>query len=165
MLKIDSEDKNYIWVPSSDILKAVIIASKGDDEQLTNTLYTMFLSENYESECLNENGDRKVNINSDVGRFLLESNYFILYDTYINVNILGDALLRSMYAKDYKINKLLYGYYRSFIYNEINGESNEQIKKEIIENKELMEYIKKYENINDFIKKKINKNSQIRRLK
>ena len=49
-------------------------------------------------------------------------------------------------------------YLRKYIYNEINGIDNEYLRADIVNNKPLLEYIKKYDDFTSYVDDKIEKN-------
>ncbi len=78
-------------------------------------------------------------------------------EIYIDINTLKEGYIISKYEKNSIMNKKIYSYLIKFINNEINGLTNDILIHEIINDRPLLNYLKKYENLEEFITTRINK--------
>lgn len=156
MLKLDKENNDYILAEYTDILTGLNYSSKKNDNNINELLSNLFVdSENLDVYIGNKHFVR-LKKDSKVVKYLKEEVKIIDYDTFIDHNILKDALVRSYYEFNHEMHKELKIYFRKYVDNEIKGIDNQYIKDEIINNKKLLEYIKEYESLDQYLEKKIN---------
>ncbi len=160
MIRTDKKNKNYVWVDYTDIIHAISFANKEKNQLMIDLLNDKFLNMDVQTNLLNKKSMFKLKKSDKVYTYLKDCPLVEDYDTLINVNILKDALIRAYYEFNYEKKKKLSKYFRLFIDNEIRGIDNKLLIDEILNDKELLEYIKKYENFNEYIEDKINRNIQ-----
>lgn len=158
MLRLDKNDKNYTLVEYKDILIGLNYASKTDDEKINNLLKDLFVDLETEDIHIGEKRYKKLQTDSEIVKYLKEEVKIIDYDNFVNHNILKDALVRAYYEFNHKMKNELSRYFRIYVDNEIKGIDNEIIKNEIINDKNLLKYIKEYDTFDEYIEKKININ-------
>ena len=107
---------------------------------------------------------KNINKNSKIIKFLVEQADIIDFDTHIDHDILKDALTRAYFEFNYEMKNKISAYFRKYVENEIEGIDNTIIKEEIKNDKELLDYIKKYDNFTMYVEDKVNKNIEIKRL-
>lgn len=156
MIKTDNKNKNYVWVDYVDIIHALGCASREKNEDMISSLNELFLNVDEA-----ENNSIKLKKTNKIYEYLIKCPMIKNYDTYIDKNNLKDALVRSYYEFNHEMKRKLSKYFRQFVENEIRGITNETIVNEINNDKELMDYIKKYESFDNFIESKIEKNIDI----
>ena len=158
MIRKSKEDSNYTLVEYNDILLGLLKATKIGDSELTDILKDMYSDADTDTEMIDKITYKKVHNDNKLIPFLKEKVGIIDFDTFIDTNMLKDALARSYYEFNHEMKNKLSIYFRKFVDNEINGISNDIIKNQIINDKELLEYIKKYDNFAMYIEEKINRN-------
>lgn len=162
MIRKSKEDSNYTLVEYKDILLGLSKATKINDSELTNLLKDMYSDADTETEMIDKITYKRIHNDNKLIPFLKEEAGIIDYDKFITADILKDALARSYYEFNHEMKNKLSIYFRKFVDNEINGISNDIIKNQIINDKELLEYIKKYDNFAMYIEEKINRNIDMR---
>lgn len=163
MIRRDRKDENYVFVDYSDLLMGAV-KSSDNNPKLSESFLRIF-SENNTSKPHGSFNEMKnfVRLSKDCE----EVNYLIHkvkipdYRTLITADILKDALARSYYEFNYEMKTKLTSYFRKFVDNEIEGISNTILKEEIINDKELLEYIKKYDDFDHYLEVKINQKIDI----
>lgn len=158
MIRKDKKDNNYTLVEYSDILLGLSKATKEKNKKYTDLLKDLYSDIDLEDEMIDKTTYKRISSDSKIVEYLKEKVGVIDFDTFIDADILKDALARSYYEFNHEMKNKLSIYFRKFVDNEINGISNDIIKQEIINDKELLEYIKKYDNFAMYIEDKINRN-------
>lgn len=157
MIKRDKTDEKYVFVDYSDLLMGAVHASD-DNAELANSFLKIF-SENNTSKNHGSFSEMKnyvrLQANSKEVKYLIEEVKVIDYRNLITADILKDALVRSYYEFNHEMKAKLSSYFRKYVDNEINGISNEVLESEIINDKVLMDYIKKYDDFNHYLEVKI----------
>ena len=164
MIRLDKNDKKYVFVDYSDLMLGAVHASDNNKIDLANKYLKIFTDNKISKEhkVFNELKDHvKLRENSEEVKFLIEKVGIIDNRTYIDYNILKDALARSYYEFNHEMKNKLSSYFRKFVDNEINGISNTILIEEIINDKKLLEYIKKYDDFNEYLEDKINQNIEM----
>lgn len=162
MIRRDKKDKNYYLVEYSDILLGMLKATKSKKTEYVDLLKDVFADVDTEDEMIDKTSYKKISVKSKLIPFLKEEVGVIDFDTFIDADILKDALARSYYEFNHEMKNKLSIYFRKYVTNEINGTDNDIIKHEIINDKELFEYIKKYDNFQMYLEEMINKNIDVR---
>lgn len=76
---------------------------------------------------------------------------------FIDASILKDALAISISENNHEMKKTLTNYFKKYMSNEREGISNEELVSIIVSNNELISFIKKYENFEEYEEKIIEK--------
>lgn len=158
MLRLDKNDKKYTLVEYKDILIGLNYASKTEDEKINNLLKDLFVDLETEDVYIGEKHYKRLQTDSEIVKYLKEEVKIIDYDNFVNHNILKDALVRAYYEFNHEMKNKLSKYFRIYVDNETKGIDNEIIKNEIINDKNLLKYIKEYDTLDEYIEKKININ-------
>ena len=163
MIRKDKYNENYVLVDHTDLLIGASVASGQENMEICDKLTNLF-SIFDDDEIVEVNGReyRRVKANSDVVKYLKEQAGITDYETYIDKDILKDAFIRSYYEFNHEMQKKLSIYIRKYIDNEINGIDNEYLRAEIVNDKLLLEYIKKYDDFTSYVDDKIEKNIDIK---
>ena len=164
MIRKDKYNENYVFIEYRDILLGTVVASKQENKEMTSKLCSLFseLESKDNIEYLNRKEYRRIKKDSGVVKFLTEQAGIIDYETYIDKDILKDAFIRSYYELNHEMKKKLSIYIRKYIDNEINGIDNEYLRAEIVNDKLLLEYIKKYDDFTSYVDHKIEINIDIK---
>ena len=162
MIRKDKKDDNYTLVEYSDILLGLSKATKKKDEEFTELLKDIYSDVDLEDEMIDKITYKRISSDNKLIPFLKEEVGILDFDTFIDADILKDAFIRSYYEFNHEMKNKLSIYFRKYIDNEINGISNDVIKQEIINDKKLLEYIKKYDNFTIYVEDKINQNLDAR---
>lgn len=168
MIRKNKFNENYVLIDYVDILIGTSIASKQENQEMVEKLTNLFVSDNeektieingrkYKKDDINLNAAR-IKKDSDVVKFLKEQAGVIDYETYIDKDTLKDAFIRSYYEFNHEMKNLLSYYLRKYIDNEIKGIDNEYIRADIVNNKPLLEYIKRYDDFTSYVDEKIEQN-------
>ena len=163
MIRKDKYNDKYVLVDHTDLLVGTSVATKQDNKEMVDKLTSLF-SVYDDNKIVEINGRdyRKIKFDSPVVRFLREQVGIIDYETYVDKDILKDAFIRSYYEFNHEMNKKLSNYLRKFVDNEINGIDNDYLRAEIVNDKYLLEYIKKYDDFTSYVDHKIEKNIDIK---
>lgn len=161
MIRTDKYNKEYMWVNYCDIIIGLNYASKEKNNEMINLLNQTIINMDVESEMFDKKEHIKLKKEDKVIVYLLEKVKIDCYDTYIDQDILNNAFTIAYYEFNHEMRTKLSKYFRIFTNNEIKGISNEYLKQEIINDKEVLEYIKKYDNFNEYVKEKAEKNNKI----
>ena len=166
MIRKDKTNDKYVLIDYTDLLIGASKASKCKNNIMYEKITELFSNYNdsFEQE-INHKDYRKIESSSDIVKFLIEDVHIEQYDTYIDYNILKDALIRSYFEFNHGMKNKLTSYFRKYVENEIEGIDNTYLKEEIKNDKGLMEYIKEYEDFNEYLENRINKNIEIGKLK
>ena len=162
MIRKDRKDKNYTLVEYSDILRGLSTATKMNDAEFTKILKEIYSDVDLEDEMINKTTYKRISSDNKLIPFLKDKVGIIDFDTFIDHNVLKDALARSYYEFNHEMKNKLSNYFRKYVDNEINGISNDIIKQEIVNDKELLEYIKKYDDFTTYLEEKVNQNVDIK---
>lgn len=168
MIRKNKFNENYVLIDYVDILIGTSIASKQENQEMVEKLTNLFVSDNeektieingrkYKKDDINLNAAR-VKKDSDIVKFLKEQAGVIDYETYIDKDTLKDAFIRAYYEFNHEMKNLLSYYLRKYIDNEIKGIDNEYIRADIVNNKPLLEYIKRYDDFTSYVDEKIEQN-------
>ena len=76
---------------------------------------------------------------------------------FVDASILKDALAISISENNHEMKKTLTNYFKKYMSNEREGISNEELVSIIVSNNELISFIKKYENFEEYEEKNIEK--------
>ena len=76
---------------------------------------------------------------------------------FVNAEILRDALAISISENNHEMKKQLTNYFKKYMNNEREGISNDELISLIVSNKELISFIKKHENFEEYEEKLIEK--------
>lgn len=155
MLRLDKSDKNYTLVEYTDILTGVSFATKTNNETITDLLNNLFVDSEDFSVYIGNKHFVRLKTDSEVVRYLKEEVKVLDYDNFIDHNILSDAFTRSIYEFNHEMRKKLSTYLRMYMDNEIKGIDNKVVKDQIINDKKLLEYIKEYEGLDEYLERKI----------
>lgn len=161
MLRLDRSDKDYTLVEDADLIKGLSFASKGKDEKIIELLSNLFVESDGFDVYIGNKSYRKLKTNSEVVKYLKEEVKILDYDNFVDQNILSDALTRSYYEFNHEMNKKLKIYFRRYLDNEIKGIDNKVLKDEIINDRKLLEYIKEYETLDEYLEEKIRINLEV----
>lgn len=168
MIRKNKFNENYVLIDYVDILIGTSIASKQENQEMVEKLTNLFVSDNeektieingrkYKKDDINLNAAR-IKKDSDIVKFLKEQAGVIDYETYIDKDTLKDAFIRAYYEFNHEMKNLLSYYLRKYIDNEIKGIDNEYIRADIVNNKPLLEYIKRYDDFTSYVDEKIEQN-------
>lgn len=165
MIRKDKSNENYVLVDYDDILMGAIRSSGFGLKDLSVKFMNLF-EEDYavkreDGSYIETKKYRRIKEDSEEIKFLIEKAGVIDYRTLINADILKDALARSYYEFNHEMKTKLSNYFRKFVDNEIHGIDNKILKEEIINDKILLDYIKKYDDFNQYLEVKINQNIEI----
>lgn len=153
MIRIDKSDKQYAFVDFSDILNGISLAKNIGNNDMKNRLNEIFiLSENY--ILIDNKNYIRLNIESPEFIFLKYELKVTYYDLHIDHNVLKDALVRAYFEFNHEMKNKLSIYFRKYVENEINGLDNTFLVENIKSDKELMDYIKKYNDFTSYIEKR-----------
>lgn len=164
MIRTDKKDSNYVLVEYIDILLGISVSAKKNDDKTEKILNDLFTDVEEEDIMIGGNNYKRLKKDNEIVKYLKEECNVIDFDTFIDLDILSSAFLRSYYEFNYPMKKKLSNYFREFLNNEEHGIDNDYIKEEIKNDKELLKYIKKYDNLKDYVEKRINKNIDINRI-
>ncbi|MBP3461863.1 MAG: hypothetical protein J6K21_05625 [Bacilli bacterium] len=162
MIRTDKKYKDYKLIEYADILIGMSVATKLNNKNMTEILSDLFNNMEVDSILIDKHNYVRINKNSKIIKFLIEEANIIDYDTYIDHDILKDALSRAYFEFNYEMKNKLSIYFRKYVENEIEGIDNTIIKEEIKNDRDLLEYIKKYDNFTMYIEDKVNKNIEIK---
>lgn len=162
MLRKDKKNGNYILVEYTDILMGLNYATKMNDSKIDNLLSDLFVDADNFDTYIDNKHYVKLKKDSEVIKYLKEKVKIQDYDNFIDHNVLKDALVRSYFEFNHDMHKKLKVYFRKYLENEITGIDNKYLKDEIINDKKLLEYIKEYDNLDEYLEKKININLDIK---
>ncbi len=162
MIRKDKKYKNYKLIEYTDILVGMSVASKQGDKDMVESLRELFNSMEVDSVLIDKHNYVRINKNSKIIKFLVEQADIIDFDTHIDHDILKDALTRAYFEFNYEMKNKISAYFRKYVENEIEGIDNTIIKEEIKNDKELLDYIKKYDNFTMYVEDKVNKNIEIK---
>ena len=162
MIRTDKKNNKYLLVEYSDILIGLSKATKMKNKEFVALLKDVYTDVDLDDEMIDKVSYKRINKNSKLVKFLKDEVGVINFDTFISADILKDALARSYYEFNHGMKNKLSMYFRKYVDNEINGISNDIIKQEIINDRDLLEYIKKYDHFNDYIEKKVTQNIVLR---
>lgn len=155
MIRRDKQDDNYVFVDYFDLMMGAVNASEVN-ESLANSFLKLFADNNTskKNSLFSEMKDFvRLPKDSEEVKYLIEKVKITDYRTLITADI--DALVRSYYEFNHEMKTKLSSYFRKYVDNEINGISNEVLESEIINDKVLMDYIKKYDDFNHYLEVKI----------
>lgn len=158
MIRKSKKDNNYTLVEYSDLLLGLSKATKMKNKEFTEILKEVYSDADLDDEMIEKTTYKRISNDSKLIPFLKEKVGIIDFDTFIDANILKDALARAYYEFNHEMKNRLAIFFRTFVSNEINGKSNDVIRQEIINDKELLEYIKKYDTFSMYLEDKINQN-------
>ena len=162
MIRTDKKYKDYKLIEYADILIGMSVATKLNNKNMTEILSDLFNNMEVDSILIDKHNYVRINKNSKIIKFLIEEANIIDYDTYIDHDILKDALSRAYFEFNYEMKNKLSIYFRKYVENEIEVIDNTIIKEEIKNDRDLLEYIKKYDNFTMYIEDKVNKNIEIK---
>ncbi len=162
MLRKDKKNGNYILVEYTDILMGLNYATKMNDSKIDSLLSNLFVDADNFDTYIDNKHYVKLKKDSEVIKYLREKVKIQDYDNFIDHNVLKDALVRSYFEFNHDMHKKLKVYFRKYLENEITGIDNKYLKDEIINDKKLLEYIKEYDNLDEYLEKKININLDIK---
>lgn len=162
MLRKDKKNGNYILVEYTDILMGLNYATKMNDSKIDSLLSNLFVDADNFDTYIDNKHYVKLKKDSEVIKYLKEKVKIQDYDNFIDHNVLKDALVRSYFEFNHDMHKKLKVYFRKYLENEITGIDNKYLKDEIINDKKLLEYIKEYDNLDEYLEKKININLDIK---
>lgn len=164
MIRRDKQDESFVLVDYEDILMGAV-ASSHENKELSINYMELFSND---SAIKKEDGSyteykktRRLKQDSEEVKYLIDTVGVIDLRTHIDHNILRDALTRSYYEFNHEMKNKLSIYFRKYLDNEINGIDNTILKQEIINDKELLEYIKKYDDLDEYLEFKINQHIDI----
>lgn len=149
MLITDKKNKDYVFVTLEDVMSAL---SEVDDKAAKEELKILFNKESY-----NEMNRIRVSKKSKVYEILKDCDSIIKGDEYIDSNMLAIALARSIYEFNHPMKQKLTQYFRSYMDNVKEQKSNEMLIHKMLCDEELIEYIRKYDKLEDFEKHLIDK--------
>ena len=162
MIRKDKKDDNYTLVEYSDILLGLSKATKMKNKEFTDLLKDIYSDVDLDDVMIDKTTYKRISSDSKLVDFLKEEVGVLDFDTLITEDILKDALARAYYEYNHGMKNKLSVYFRKFVTNEIYGIDNDIIKQEIINDKELLEYIKKYDNFAMYLEHKVNQNIDVR---
>jgi uncharacterized short protein YbdD (DUF466 family) len=162
MIRTDKNYKDYRLVEYADILTGINVASKSGNKKMANLLSDLFNNMEADNILIDKHNFVRIKKNSKIIKFLLEEVGIIDYDTYIDHDILKDAFVRAYIEFNHEMKDKTSIYLRKYVENEKEGIDNTIIKEEIKNDKELLEYIKKYDNFTMYLEDKVNKNIEIK---
>lgn len=162
MIRKDKKDNNYTLVEYSDILLGLSKATKMKNKELKDLLKDIFSDVDLEDVMIDKITYKKISSDNKLIPFLKDEVGILDFDTFVDHNILKDALVRSYYEFNHEMKNKLAIYFRKYVDNEINDISNDNLKQEIINDKKLLEYIKKYDNFTMYLEEKVNKEVDVR---
>lgn len=162
MIRKDKKNNDYTLVEYTDILLGLSKATKRQNNEFTELLKEVYSDVELDDERIGKTTYKRISSDSKLIPFLKEEVGVIDFDTFINADMLKDALARSYYEFNHEMKNKLSIYFRKFVYNEINGIENDILKQEIINDKDLLEYIKKYDDFSMYIEDKINQEIDVR---
>lgn len=145
MIKTDI-DRNYVLIGITDILK--FMTSHRESKKIYETFSDIFINYDCKDDCFKLPSTHPAVIYLKKER---ESKY------YIDANTLNIALGIAICENNHEIQKLLTKYIKKYIDNERQGLSNGFLISEIVSNKQLIKYIKKYNNFDEYEKSIIEK--------
>lgn len=157
MIRKDKTDSNYVLVDHADLLIGANAANKLHNKEMFDVISDLFSIYDEDTVEINQKNYKKIKKDSEVVRFLIKKANITDYETFIDVNTLKDAYVRAYYEFNHEMKNILAFYLRKYIDNEINDIDNEYLRAEIINDKPLIEYIKKYDNFTSYIDEKIEK--------
>ena len=146
----------------TDILMGLNYATKMNDSKIDSLLSNLFVDADNFDTYIDNKHYVKLKKDSEVIKYLREKVKIQDYDNFIDHNVLKDALVRSYFEFNHDMHKKLKVYFRKYLENEITGIDNKYLKDEIINDKKLLEYIKEYDNLDEYLEKKININLDIK---
>ncbi|MFV0249642.1 MAG: hypothetical protein ACK5HP_01190 [Bacilli bacterium] len=156
MLKIDKNDSNYLWVDISDIIKGYLFAQKNNKVLIANRLRSIFVNEN-ETDLFGQTPKIHLKVDDEVTKFLKSIPYIQNWDETVDENRIKEALARSVVEYNHTMKKMLEKYLRKLNECKKSGGNSNIVSQEIIENKQLFDYIKQYDSFNEFEEQQINK--------
>lgn len=143
MLITDKENKNYAYVGLEDILTAITLAT---DEKIKQELSVLFKSESY-----NEVNKIRISKKSNIYKAIKNTKGVINGDEHITPSILSEALSRAIYEFNYDMKKKLLEYFRKFMDNLALNQSNELLVHQILCDEKVINYIRKYDSLDDYV--------------
>lgn len=149
MLVTDKKNKNYAYVTLEDIITAL---AEIEDEEARDELKILFSKEAY-----NELDKIRISKKSKVYEALKKCDSIIKGDEYIDSNMLALALARSIYEFNHPMRKKLSAYFRLYMDNVKEQKSNEILIHKMLCDDELMDYMTRYDKLEDFEKYLIDK--------
>jgi len=151
LIKIDEKNENYVLLDGEDIIKASKTLSKN------NPLYKSLIDFFSDFNSCDELGNYRLKKTSRLFNYIKSVEGVIYFKEYITLQTLSLALSRAIYEYNHEMKKKLTKYLRALMDAKINDQEIE-ITKNIISNDEtVMNYIEKYESLDDYIKNTIQK--------
>lgn len=147
-------EDNFYLVSEKDLVIALQYAYRNHDEKIIKKLNLLFINID-DTVTIDQTNYHKIN-DLKLLDYLLEKVKIPNYETYIDHNVLKEGYIISKYEKNHEMNKKIYNYLTRYLNNEIDGIQNKVLTSEIVNDKKVLKYLKKYNNLDDFITKKVN---------
>ena len=147
---------DFYLVSEKDLIIALKYATYNNDTIMKNILNKLFI----DMGSIITVGSSSYHKTNDINLidYLITKVKIKNYETYIDYNVLSSGYIIAKYENNHEMSKKIYSYLIKYLTNEINGLSNEVLTNEIINDKNTLKYLKKYDNLDDFVTSKVNKN-------
>lgn len=139
-------DRNYVLVSSKDIIR--YMSSHKQDEFIYNECKNIFLNYDIEDNCF-----QLPTLHPIVLSLLKEQES----PYYIDANILKEALAIAISENNYAMQKKLTHYFRKYMDKERNGIETNPLISEILEDPELIKFIKKHHDFDAYEQELVSK--------
>ena len=143
MLKTDDKNRSYAYVDLEDIMIAL---HNTDDPFIKRELKALFKNESY-----NELGTIRISKNSETYKLMWDCHDIIKGDFLITVDMLSIAYTRASLEFNYEMRDRIFKYLNKYASNARLDKSNEELIQKIICDEKVMNYINKYNDLNEFI--------------
>ncbi len=145
MLLTDKKNRNYAYISLDDIIESLEKSSELNDSE-KKELKRLYYSQDYIDEKI------RISKRSKSYQILKNCKNIIDGDTYINSTMLSVAYTRASYEFNYEMKDRLFKYLKRYFDNIAEGKSNEKLIQKILCDDKVMEYVHKYDSIEEYTK-------------
>lgn len=162
MLKLDKNDDSFIIIDLNDIIKGLIHAQK-HDTKMAFKLQKLYVDTKTYSQ--DEKEIIKLDINNSSEKsiidFLQTVPFIKNWNKTINIDDLDRSYIIATVSHNHQMAKTLRSYIIKYYELIINQKDTTLFEEEIKSNEKIMKFIKKYENIDEFLQEKINQKDKL----
>lgn len=155
MIKNDDKNEKYVLLDGEDIIKASKTLNKND------SLYKNLINFFSDFNSCDELGNYRLEKTSALFDYIKNVEGVIYLKEYITLQSLSLALSRAIYEYNHEMKKKLTKYLRALMDSIINNQEVETIKNIIASDDKLMNYIEKFDSLDDYIKSNIQKRIKV----